>query len=115
MKRCFNQIFIKQEHQPLESTLSLETQGAESSRVMTSRETGRAREHVVFKTQQLGQELDLENTTLTITTDKSVPEEAQQLKHIPKERSKTPTRKVTLQGVSLSNLNRNIFIEILTA
>lgn len=75
---------------------------------MTSKEVGRSRQHVVFETQQLGQDFDLEHTTGTIVGDKSLKEEAQQLKHIAKERSKTPTRKVTQQGVSPSNFDINI-------
>lgn len=97
------QHFPIQEQRSLESTQTLATPDTlEPRRVETSLERGRKKEvRVVFRDKAVGEDFDVEKV-VERPIEPSQAEEAKPKKHSLKlERTLTPTRRVTQQGVSL--------------
>ena len=94
-----------QEHTSLESTQTLDTEvPVEPRTVDTSLERGRKKEaRVVFRGHAVGEDVDVELAPER-PLDRSLSEEARVRKHLLKsERTLTPTRRVTQQGVRRPN------------
>ena len=96
-----NNNFFPQENTSLESTQTLDTEVSEPRHILKStQERGRKKEHVVLKGQTLGEGVDIEKASER-PIERSPSEEAKLRRHLPHgDRTLTPTRRVTQQGVS---------------
>ena len=96
-----NKNWLLQENTSVENTETFESEATQPLTIQTSQERGRKREQVVLKGQMIGQEIDLEKTSERLD-QRTASEEAKMRKHLPgKERTLTPVKRVTQQGVSV--------------